>query len=65
MFAKIGDYVILEPNGQLSVCNKRKFEQMYEPAPKKDLKAQINIHIDSNRIINKLEERMNKTLRGR
>lgn len=28
--AKIGDYVIREPSGEIKVCNQKKFKEMYE-----------------------------------
>lgn len=28
--AKIGDYIIQEPNGEITVCSRMKFKEMYE-----------------------------------
>jgi len=30
MKAKIGDYIVKEPSGEITICNAKKFKEMYE-----------------------------------
>ena len=30
MQAKIGDYIVREPSGEISICNAKKFKELYE-----------------------------------